>query len=90
MAEKLNVKRMAFSFAMTLALFYLLWAMLLYLIPDAMVNVLKDLFQGIDVTKIARPSIPIGSVLTGLIEILFIGLIFGWLFGEIYNWLLRY
>jgi hypothetical protein len=81
MAEKLNVKRMAFSFAMTLALFYLLWAMLLYLIPDAMVNVLKDLFQGIDVTKIARPSIPIGSVLTGLIEILFIGLIFGWLIG---------
>ena len=85
MAEKLRVRAVAFGFASALSILYLLWSLLLYLMPQAMINILKDIVQGIDLTKIARPSVPIGSVLTGLVEIFILGLIMGWLYAIIYN-----
>ena len=85
MADKLNAKRVALSLASVAAIVYVVCAILVAIFPTEIVNVFGSLFHGIDISKITRESVPLGSTILGLIEIFVLGLIVGWLFAKIYN-----
>lgn len=85
MANKLNVKAVAFSLAGVSGLLYIVCAVLIAIAPEAIMNLFGSLFHGINLELIAQKTISLGSVIVGLIEILAGSLISGWLFAQIYN-----
>ncbi len=87
MAEKLNPKVVSLSLASISVVLSLLCAFLIAVAPEATLKFLGSIFHGMDITKIAQP-VTISGVLTGLIAIIIIAFITGWLFAVIYNFLL--
>lgn len=85
MVDKLSPKRVALSLAIVAAIVYIVCAILVAINATWTVNTFRALFHGIDISQIARTSVPIGSTILGLIEIFVLGLIVGWLFAKIYN-----
>ena len=85
MTDKLNPKRIALSLAIVTGLVYIVCAILVAIAPIWTVNTFGALFHGIDISKIARESVPITSTILGLVEIIILALIVGWLFAKVYN-----
>ena len=85
MAEMLKPSKVAYSLATVTGIIYLLCAMLVAIAPTWTVNTFGALFHGIDVSKIARDTVPVTSTIIGLIEIFILSLSVGWLFAVIYN-----
>ncbi len=85
MADKLSEKRVAFSLAIVAGIVYIVCAILVAIAPAWTVNTFGALFHGIDISQIARESVPFGSTITGLVEIVVLALIVGWLFAKVYN-----
>ena len=85
MREKLNKKRVAYSLAFVFGIVYLVCAILVAIAPFWTLNVFGALFHGIDITQIARTSVSLTSTILGLIEVIVIGYMIGWLFGYFYN-----
>ena len=88
MANKLNPKVVSFSLVIVSAILSLVCALLLVLAPEASLNFFGSIFHGIDMTKIAA-SVTVSGVLTGLVAIVIIAFVAGWLFAVIYNYLLN-
>ncbi|MEK6974421.1 MAG: DUF5676 family membrane protein [Nanoarchaeota archaeon] len=89
MAEKLNTKVVSFSLAIFSGIVYILCALFFAIVPQTTLNLFKDMFHGIDITKITNAPVPLGSTIIGFIEIVVLLLIVGWLFATIYNYLLN-
>ena len=89
MVEKLNTKVVSFSLAIISGIMYVLCALLFAIAPQTTLNLFKDMFHGIDITKIASTPVSFGSNITGFIKIVVFSLIVGWLFATIYNYLLN-
>ena len=87
MAEKLNPKTVSLSLAGVSVILSLLCAILIAVAPEATIKFLGSIFHGMDITKIAQP-ITVSGVLMGLIAIIIVALITGWLFAIIYNYVL--
>lgn len=87
MAEKLNAKVVSFSLAAVSGIAYILCAFFFALAPQPTLNFFKDMFHGVDITKIANAPVPLGSTIAGFIEIVVLSLIVGWLFTTLYNYL---
>lgn len=85
MAEKISSKRVAYSLALVAGIVYLACAILVAIAPTWTVNIFGALFHGIDISQIARAPVPLTSTILGLIEIIVIGYLVGWLFGAVYN-----
>ncbi len=85
MADKLSEKRVAFSLATVAGIVYIVCAILVAIAPAWTVNTFGALFHGIDISQIARDSVPLGSTILGLVEIVVLALIVGWLFAKVYN-----
>ena len=85
MVEKLNAKVVSLSLATVSAILSLLCAFLIALAPVAAVKFFGSIFHGMDVTRIAAP-ITLSGVITGLIAVVIVALITGWLFAVIYNY----
>lgn len=85
MAEKLSAKKVALSLASVAGIVYIICAILVAIAPTWTVNTFGALFHGIDISKIARESVPITSTILGLVEIVVLALIIGYLFAIIYN-----
>lgn len=85
MMDKLNVKRTSYSLAAVVGIVYLICAILIAIAPTLTVNVFGALFHGIDITQIARTPVPLTSTILGLIEIVVMGYLIGWLYGTVYN-----
>ncbi|MDO8508651.1 MAG: DUF5676 family membrane protein [Nanoarchaeota archaeon] len=85
MAEKLNEKKVAFSLAIVAGIVYIVCAILVAIAPAWTVNTFGALFHGIDISQIAKESVSLGNTITGLVEIVVLALIVGWLFAKIYN-----
>ena len=85
MVEKLNAKVVSLSLATVSAILSLLCAFLIALAPEATVKFFGSIFHGMDVTRIATP-ITLSGVITGLIAVVIVALIIGWLFAVIYNY----
>ncbi|MEK7062735.1 MAG: DUF5676 family membrane protein, partial [Patescibacteria group bacterium] len=63
---------------------YLACAILVAIAPTWTVNVLGALFHGIDISKIAMAQ-SLGRTALGLVEIIILGLVAGWLYAKTYN-----
>ena len=87
MAEKLNPKTVSLSLAGVSVILSLLCAILIAVAPEATIKFFGSIFHGMDITKIAQP-ITVSGVLMGLIAIIIVALITGWLFAIIYNYVL--
>ena len=85
MAEKLNVKVVSLSLASASAVLSLLCALLIALAPEVSLKFLGSIFHGMDITQIAQP-VTLTGVVTGLIAIVLVAFITGWLFAIIYNY----
>ena len=88
MAEKLNPKVVSLSLAGVSGILSIMCAVLIAIAPQATLNFFGSIFHGMNITKIAQP-ITILGVLTGLIAVIIISLITGWLFAVIYNYLVK-
>ncbi len=84
MADKLNTRKVSYSLAVVAGIVYLVCAVLVAVAPVLTVNLFGALFHGIDISKISTtPSL--GRTILGLIEIVILGFVVGWLFAKIYN-----
>ncbi len=89
MSMSLNENKIALALASASSILYMACAILFIIFPERAINIFKNLFHGIDLTKIAVSSIQLTNVVYGLIEIIILSLIFGWLFAKIYNKILK-
>jgi hypothetical protein len=87
MVNKLNPKVVSLSLVAVSAILSLTCALLLALVPEASLKFFGSIFHGIDMTKIAV-SVTVSGVLTGLVAIVIVAFITGWLFTVIYNYTL--
>ena len=85
MIDKLNEKKVAFSLAGASGIIYVVCAVLIAIFPTGTVKVFGALFHGIDISKITRESVPFTSTILGLIEIIMLSLVAGYIFAKIYN-----
>ena len=85
MVEKLSPKRIAYSLAIVAGVVYTVCAFFVAIAPTWTVSTFGALFHRIDISKIARDTVPISSTIAGLIEIIVLSLIIGWLFTVVYN-----
>ncbi|MBS3092663.1 hypothetical protein J4466_04555 [Candidatus Pacearchaeota archaeon] len=84
MAEKLNPKKVALSLASVSGIISIVCALLIFIAPETITKLFGAIFHGIDVSKIATTPTLTGAIL-GIIEVIVIALIAGWLFAVIYN-----
>ena len=88
MANELNPKVVSFSLASASGIFSLLCALLLAIAPEAALKFFGSIFHGADITKIASP-VTISGALTGLIAVVIVSFVFGWVFSVTYNYFLN-
>lgn len=89
MAEKgLNPKVVSFSLAGVSAILSLACALLLAVGGETMLKFFGSIFHGIDLAKI-ETNVTVSGVVTGLIAIVIVALVTGWLFAVVYNYLLN-
>lgn len=81
----LNPKTVALSLASVSAVISLICAALLAVSPKESMKFFGSIFHGIDITKIAV-SVTIEDVATGLVAIIIVALVTGWLFAVLYNY----
>lgn len=86
MANKLDPRVVSLSLAAVSVVLSLACALILALAPDIGLGFFGSIFHGIDMTKIAA-SVTVPGVLTGLIAIVIVACIAGWLFAATYNYL---
>ena len=85
MANRLDPKVVSFSLVSVSVILSLACALLLALAPEASLKFFGSIFHGIDMTKIAA-SVTVSGVLTGLVAIVIVAFVTGWLFAVIYNY----
>ena len=85
MVGNLKPKSVGYSLALVAGIVYLACAILVVIMPTWTVNVFSALFHGIDITEIARASVPLTTAILGLVEIIVMGYLVGWLFAVVYN-----
>ena len=88
MINKLNPKIVSLSLATISGILYIFCALLFIVIPQPSLGFFKNIFHGIDITKIAQSSISFGNTLLGFVEIIIAAFIIGWLFALTYNYFL--
>jgi len=86
MTNKLSPKLVSFSLVIVSVVLSLVCAFLIALAPEATLNFFGSIFHGIDMTKIAA-SVTLSGILTGLVAVVIIAFIVGWLFAVVYNYL---
>lgn len=87
MAEKINPKLVSLSLAGVSGIFYLACVALFAIMPQAALGFFKNIFHGIDITKIAATEMSLTGTIAGFSEIIIAALIAGWLFTEVYNYI---
>ncbi len=84
MVDKLNPRRVANSLAITAGIFSLACALLILMAQAFTVNLFGAIFHGIDLNQISKTA-TVGSSVLGIIEVMILGWIAGWLFAVVYN-----
>ncbi|MDP1695975.1 MAG: DUF5676 family membrane protein [archaeon] len=81
----LSYRKIAIALSTTAGILYILCAALFVIAPNFFLNIVKDIFHGIDITQIAQSSVSFSSTVIGFIEIIIYSLIASWLFVWAYN-----
>ena len=82
--EKLDPKRVSLSLAAVSGIVSATCALLIAVAPQFTLNLFGAVFHGIDMTKIQK-TMTFNSAILGVIEVIVLALIVGWLFARIYN-----
>ena len=82
--EKLNPKKVSLSLAATSGIVSAACALLIAVAPQFTVNLFGEIFHGIDLSKIQK-TMTVGSAIFGIVEVIILALITGWLFAKVYN-----
>ena len=82
--EKLDSKRVSLSLAAVSGILSAACALLLAVAPKFTLGLFGAVFHGIDMTKIQKTMTFNGAIL-GIVEVIVLALIVGWLFAKIYN-----
>ena len=85
MISKLNEKKVALSLALTSGIIYIVCAVLIAILPTGTMKAFGFLFDGIDINKISSTSVSFTSTILGLIEVVALSLVAGYIFAMIYN-----
>ncbi|MEK6915483.1 MAG: DUF5676 family membrane protein [Nanoarchaeota archaeon] len=85
MTDKLSPKRTANALAVTAGIVSLVCYILILITPSGTVSLFGAIFHGIDLSQIAVEPASVGSGILGVIEVIILGWIIGWLFAKIYN-----
>lgn len=86
---KINAKIAGTALAAVSAIAYLFCVILLALSPVLLFKLTKDMFHGVDITKIADYPVALGPAILGFIELIIAAFVLGWLFAVIYNALIK-
>ena len=84
---KFKTINMANTFGIVTATLYLVCAFFVAFMPGLTKTVAQSWFHGIDITKIANVEITLLNTFYGLVSIIALSLIVGWLFAIKYNYL---
>ncbi len=87
MADKLSPKIVSLSLASISGIAYIFCAIFFAIAPQVALGFFKNMFHGVDITRIASAAIPPGNTIAGFVEIIGLSLVAGWLFALIYNYL---
>ena len=82
---KMDARITGVAVASVSSIAYIFCATLLAVSPALLFKLTKDMFHGVDITKIASYPVPLGSAILGFLEIIIAAYIIGWLFAIIYN-----
>lgn len=82
----INIKRFGFAFGATFALLYLGCVFVMATAgKEVTIRFFNSLLHGLDVTSIIRMNMPIGEMITGIIEIFILGWLTAAAIASIYN-----
>jgi len=84
MAEKLDTKRVSLSLAAVSGILSAVCALLIAVAPQFTVSFFGAIFHGVDLTKIQK-TMTLSDAILGIVVVIIIALIVGWLFAKIYN-----
>ncbi len=85
--NKLNPKVTALTLGSVSSIVYIACVSLFAIAPRAGMSLANTMMHGIDLTSIMRVTMaPLGTILTGLVEIAILGYLVGWLFAVMYNY----
>ena len=82
--QELDAKKVSLSLAAVSGIVSAICALLIAIAPKFATNLFGTIFHGIDLTKIPK-TMTFGSAILGIIELIVIALVVGWLFAKIYN-----
>lgn len=88
MAQELDVKGVALALGSTSAALYIICAALFAIVPSQTLTLFNLFFHGIDITQIARESVPFTEVVAGFVLTTLSGTAVGALFAKLYNYFL--
>ncbi len=82
---KLHSWPFAVAMTTTAGIAYIICAVFVILSPVKTINFFNNLFHGIDLTKIIKPSLSFGSVITGFLELIIFIFLMALIFSFLYN-----
>lgn len=88
MANKLDVKTTSLALGVTFGIVSIACFLILWIWPSSL-SLFGKIFHGIDLTKIATPSLAPSDAIGGLVVALVLGLLIGALYAKVYNLLVK-
>ena len=85
MTDKIIPWKIGVAAGLMLTIVSLLCAILLAIAPEITLSLANNIFHGIDLTQIAKSSLSLGGVITGLLVAFVVGFVSGWIFAWIYK-----
>ena len=85
MNEKLNARRVGLTLAVVGGILSLACLLLIVIFSDTAISFFGYIFHGIDVSSIMVSEIAFSGAIIGVIEVIVISFIAGWLFAKVYN-----
>lgn len=85
--RKLDARVVSLTLASVFGILYLACALLFAMFPWGMMNAASTMFHGFDMMRIARTTMMGGgNIVFGLLEVVLLGLVIGWLYALLYNY----
>ncbi|HLD16000.1 MAG TPA: DUF5676 family membrane protein [Candidatus Nanoarchaeia archaeon] len=87
--EKLNESVVAKTLASFFGIWYVFCWLVIRVFGESGIRLFNYFMHGIDLMKIAKTSFSLGNDIVGLVVVLILGYVGGWLFAKLYNYFAR-
>lgn len=85
MKNELDARRVAYASALIAGIFSIVCLGIIAIFGNSGTMFMGYIFHGLDISKIAVTNISWGGSIIGVIEVILIAFIGGWLFAKVYN-----